>query len=67
MYIENKQSCRLELDWFILVTLCQRRTSIICVNQTEMKLLQTGNRLVRNGITWPMTEIDNTSKPVSIK
>jgi len=67
MYIENQQSCRLELDWFILVTLCHRRTLILCVNQTEIKLLQTGNRLVRNGITWQVTEIDNTSKPVSIK
>jgi len=36
MYIDNKQSCRLELDWFILVSLGRHRTSIICVDQTEM-------------------------------
>jgi len=66
-HIENELSCRLELDWFIFVTLCRCRTSVICVNQSEMKLLRTGNRLVCNVRTWPSTEIDNTSKPVSIK
>jgi len=56
-----------KIDWFILVTLCRCRTPIICVNQSEMKLPRTGNRLVCNVRTCPSTEIDNTSKPVSIK
>ena len=40
---------------------------IKCVNQSEMKMPWTGNRLVCNVRTWPSTEIGNTSKPVSIK